>query len=264
MPQFDPSTDDGVPLYRAGAPWSTSEDGALVQGLVDGLTVENLAETHGRTPTAIMSRLSRMVPEPDDPEAASTVTRVPVPAGPRKRVTWLRDHLSADPDYDWRSRLNETQSPAQRLWTSENDALLTQVWETEDNLAGVSSTLRVEEHVVVRRLVQLGLAANHVEATDRLRCSPGSVADVRRRLALNAASTRVLVLVLLADGELHHVSLHANEADAELLLAQLVNDLQQQGEHSEAQWTLGWRQVEARSQSTGPTQSGVIHLDGAG
>lgn len=246
-------------MYRAGAPWTRDEDERLVQGLVDGLAVVDLAAVHGRTVGAVGGRLSCMVPEATEIDDASAVAAgTAVPRGRAGRVEWLREELLADPGYDWRAQRDQALGPYQRMWTPEEDARVTHAWETAERLENVSAALQVEGHVVVRRLIQLRLAAGYVEATDRCRCAPDSVSGVRRRLALSDAQTKVLVLVLLVDHQVQHLSLHANEADAEVLLARLVSDLRRRGTHTQAQWTLEWRQVESDEAPTGRPATGHV------
>ncbi|WP_380164662.1 hypothetical protein [Jannaschia sp. R86511] len=260
-PSTGSETAGRAPRYQAGGPWRRDEDDRLVRGLLDGLTMDELAEAHGRTVGAVSARLSSMAPEPSDPdEAGDPAGGSPVPRGRAKRVEWLREELLADPAYDWRARLTQALGASQRQWTAAEDARVTLAWETAERLEDVSIALDVEGHVVVRRLVQLGLADDVVEATDRCQCHPDSVAGVRRRMALKDRQTRVLVLVLLADDELQHVSLHANEADAEVLLARLIGDLRGRGRHTEARWTLAWRQVESDTAPTGKPRTGHVQL----
>ncbi|MFI6148479.1 TnsA endonuclease N-terminal domain-containing protein [Streptomyces sp. NPDC051109] len=77
--------------YRRGQTWSEAEDARLVDGVREELSLEELAERHGRTAGAIRARLARMVPEPaaDDP------------------LGWLRARLAVDPAFSWQSILDE-------------------------------------------------------------------------------------------------------------------------------------------------------------
>lgn len=180
-------------------------------------------------------------------------------------MAWLRERLLAEPGYDWRSPLAAALGPYQRVWTVAEDALLQRAWELQQGLPEVAAAMQVEEHVVVRRLTQLGLAEGVVDATDRLGFTPGSVAGVRRSLALDAARTKILVLVLLTDQHLHHISAHVCDEDAEAVRDRIVAELRQQGSRSEVRWSLAWRQVEAVTPSGGRTRTGVFRLsDGVG
>lgn len=240
------------PVHRAGSPWASEEDDRLVRGLADGLTVEALAEAHGRTVSAVRGRVARMAP-PDDDD---------VPAGRTARVQWVRDRLVTDPGYDWRAVLHASLSPYQRPWTAEEDAEARAGWESRRPLPEFAAAFGVEEHVMARRLVQLGLADGIVEVTDRLGCTPGSVTAVRRALALDAARTRVLVLVVVADGTLLHVSLHADDTDALHVRDRVVAGQRETGRRVTLDWTLTNRQVEDIEPSSGATVSGRTVVQG--
>lgn len=172
--------------YRAGAPWTTAEDERLVRGLLDGLTVDDLAHAHGRTVGAVAARLSHMVPGPSDPDNADVTSEPAVPRGRAKRVEWLREELIAAPGYDWRAQLTHTLGAYERPWTPEEDARVTHAWETAERLEDVSAAVGVEGHLVVRRLIQLGLAADFVGRHRSLPKQPGQ----RRRRATTPGAQR--------------------------------------------------------------------------
>ncbi|NIZ91759.1 hypothetical protein [Kineococcus rubinsiae] len=76
--------------------WTPEEEARLVRGLRDGLTIDDLAAAHQRTPTAILARAARMTPE-----ETSHLKR-------EQRVEWLREQLLTDRDYDWATALATT------------------------------------------------------------------------------------------------------------------------------------------------------------
>lgn len=245
---------DGQRTFRSGGPWTPSEDDELVAGLRAGLTVEALAEAHGRTAGAVAGRLARMAPDPDDDET--------VPKARARRIEWLRERLAADPGYDWRAPLEAALGPWQRPWTDAEDALVRDAWDHRRPLAGLAAALGVEEHFAVRRLLQLGLATGIVDATDRLGCTPGSVTAARRALALDAARTHVLVLVLAADGDIHHVSVHARQADADTARDRAVAALRDTGRRIEIAWTVAERQVDDGQPAGARPRTGRILVQG--
>ena len=76
--------------------WTLEEETRLVRGLRDGLTIDDLAAAHQRTPTAILARAARMTPQ----ETAHLKRE--------QRVEWLREQLLTDRDYDWAAALATT------------------------------------------------------------------------------------------------------------------------------------------------------------
>ncbi|MFI6626453.1 TnsA endonuclease N-terminal domain-containing protein [Streptomyces sp. NPDC050528] len=82
-----------APESRQGRAWSEAEDARLVDGVREGLTLQDLAERHGRSTGAIRARVIRLVPQPGpaDDEA----------------LEWLRTQLAVDPAYSWQNVLDE-------------------------------------------------------------------------------------------------------------------------------------------------------------
>lgn len=76
--------------------WTLEEEARLARGLRDGLTIDDLAAAHQRTPTAITARAARMTPQ-----ETSHLKR-------EQRVEWLREQLLTDRDYDWAGALAST------------------------------------------------------------------------------------------------------------------------------------------------------------
>jgi hypothetical protein len=77
---------------RAGNPWSTEEDRALVDGLRSGATVAVLAEKCGRTEGAVEARLARMIPSTEK-------------VGRAEAADWLRERFRVE-DYPWQEVLD--------------------------------------------------------------------------------------------------------------------------------------------------------------
>src|SRR4051794_2401422 len=133
-------------LRRAGEPWSDDEDESLVQELRDGLALDDIAEIHGRTAGAIRSRASCMVP--DDKQH---------PTSRKARIDFLREQLAVG-DYDWRTPLRSRASRS--AWSPAEDDQLRRGWKTRTRLVELTETTRRSEVMVVRRLLQLGLAVD--------------------------------------------------------------------------------------------------------
>jgi hypothetical protein len=233
---------------RSGEPWEAAEDARLVDGLRQGLDVTQLATDHGRTKGAITTRLARMVAE-DDPDAPTSRTA---------RVEHLRGLLDADPDYDWRSPLAAALAP-QQLWSEDDDDALRVAWQDAEPLPLLAIRYGVGELVLARRLIALRLADGIVEVTDRLGCTPGGAADVRRALATDAAATAVAVLVVVTEGTVAHVSAHPDLQSAasarDALCARLLTD-----GRTQAEWTVAVRQVDVDPDASerGSTETGIV------
>lgn len=80
-----------APLASPGARWTGEEDEELVAAVRAGADLALIAEQHGRTRGAIVSRLLRMIPAREDiPE--------------EEQLGWIMARL-ADPCFDWRTPL---------------------------------------------------------------------------------------------------------------------------------------------------------------
>jgi hypothetical protein len=115
--------------------WTREEESRLVRELRDGLTIEDIAAAHQRTPGAVLARTSRMAPEDLDLRTRA------------QRTEWLREQLLTDPDYDWTASLaatrrrqhEETRANASRhgkAWTQADD---------EQVLAGVTTGVSIRD-----------------------------------------------------------------------------------------------------------------------
>jgi hypothetical protein len=185
----------------------------------------------------------------DDPDTPTSRTR---------RVEHLRGLLDADPDYDWRSHLAAALAP-QRLWSEADDDALRIAWQDAEPLPSLAARYGVGELILARRLIALRLADGIVEVTDRLGCTPGGAADVRRALASDAAATAVAVLVVVAEGTVAHVSAHPDRQSAasarDAVCARLLTDGRIQ-----AEWTVAVRQVDVDPDAfgRGSSETGMV------
>ncbi|WP_144440825.1 TnsA endonuclease N-terminal domain-containing protein [Streptomyces roseifaciens] len=90
---------DDIPVpERRGRSWSAEEYGRLVDGIAGGLSVEELADRHQRSITAMRWAARQLVPpdEAADGEAADG----------EAAVAWLTERLASGA-YDWQARLAE-------------------------------------------------------------------------------------------------------------------------------------------------------------
>jgi hypothetical protein len=212
-------------LRRGGEPWSHDEDRALVQELRDGLTLEDIAEMHGRTMGAIRSRASCMVP--DDEQH---------PTSRKARIEWLREQL-ADGDYDWQTPLHARTKPYS--WNVAEDDQLRNGWENGTPLVELADALRRSEPMLVRRLLQLQLAGQLEEIVDRLGCDPNGPLPLRIAIARGAAGPLVHVLLGVDDhGRPVHISLHES-----MQAAQALSDAISEHDNRVDNWRVVTRQV---------------------
>ncbi|WP_158717831.1 sigma factor-like helix-turn-helix DNA-binding protein [Streptomyces sp. NRRL F-2664] len=80
-----------MPESRHGRAWSEAEDARLLDGVREGISLQGLADRHGRSPGAVRARLARGVPE----------------AAGEEPLEWLRARLAIDPAYAWQSVADE-------------------------------------------------------------------------------------------------------------------------------------------------------------
>jgi hypothetical protein len=80
-----------APLASPGARWTREEDEGLVAAVRAGADLAVIAEQHGRTRSAIVSRLLRMIPARE--------------AIPEEEQLWWIMAMLADPCFDWRKPL---------------------------------------------------------------------------------------------------------------------------------------------------------------
>ena len=192
-------------LPRIGAPWTDADHAALVQGLRDGLTDEDLSTRLGRTVNGIRSR-ARLLLGPDHSKATG-----------RAAIELLRQQVAEDATFDWQTNARESSKRAGRpYWSAVDDTALSDAWGKSMPLAQLADQFNASEQAVARQLIALGLASSTLEVTERLGCTPGGVVDMRRRLALDDEAAQLWVLVIngLPRQQSAHVSLHPTEAAA--------------------------------------------------
>lgn len=192
-----------------GLEWTLEQHQALVALLVAGLPMEDIAAQLGRTPKAVTTRTSLLMP--------AEVEGVPLSQGVRVRL--VRDQLR-DPAYDWLTPLRH--NLGKRIWSADDYAVLRQAWtEASPGIPELAVRLGTAEHLLAAKFVELGLGADVVEVTDRLGFTPGSPLEARRRRAIGATAMMVHVLVVLVLDEPVHVSVHP-DADAAVEAARVV------------------------------------------
>ncbi|MFI5591100.1 hypothetical protein ACIA5G_39035 [Amycolatopsis sp. NPDC051758] len=186
--------------HRSGAAWSPQDSATLLDGLRNGVPLDDLAETLQRTTGAIQARCKKMLP----PELQTTVQRADADLK-------LRHLLATDPDFDAEANLDHNTA---RTWNPTRDEILTQGWRDRRPLAELVTAVSTSEIAIAGRLIRLGMAANSLAVVERLGCAPGGALDLRCRMMRDRAAASVWVLVVdgLPDGR--HVSLHASRSDA--------------------------------------------------
>lgn len=172
----------------------------MLDGLRDGIPLDDLAETLQRRISAVQARCKKMLP----PELQATVLRADADVV-------LRGLLASDPDFDAEANLDRNTA---RRWNPQRDEILTQGWKDRRPLAELVAAVSASETDIAGRLIRLGLAADSLAVAGRLGCTPGGTLDLRCRMMRDRAAASVWVLVVdgLPDGR--HVSLHATRGDA--------------------------------------------------
>jgi hypothetical protein len=190
-------------LAHAGEPWTRAEYERLVDEIRSGLTWEDTAQTHGRTPDAIRARASLLVTETDDTLRSKA-----------KRAEMLRALLADDPNYDWWTPLTNNLPAGQHLWSEAEDEALREAWQERTRLPDLAAAWDISELALVHHLIELELASTLVEVTDRLGFTDGGPVHRRRTFALDPANTLITVLVGWNEDGVDHVSVHLDVADA--------------------------------------------------
>lgn len=193
-------TDPEPAPHRAGAAWSPQDTATLVDGLRNGVPLDDLAVTLQRTVGAIQARCKKMLP----PELQTTVLRADADLV-------LRDKLATDPEFDAAANLDAN---LPRKWTTERDEVLIQGWENRRSMAELVTAVGTSEIDIAGRFIRLGLAADSLAVVDRLGCAPDGALDLRCRMMRDRAAASVWILVVDGLPEGRHVSLHATRDDA--------------------------------------------------
>ena len=197
---------------RHGETWTWTDYELLLQGVFNGLTVEQIAAELMRTQGAIRAQLTRLVP--DDAEIANA---------PRARMDWLRRRLAEDPEYDWQAVLNSRANAPYRLWSETEEQLLRDGWDRGTALPDLVLRLQVSEPAIAHRLIQLGLAADIGKIVGRLGATPGGSVAARARLLCAELTEAIYVLVVIREGR-PITSLHHSEEEAEKAFGEAVRN----------------------------------------
>lgn len=134
--------------------WTREEETRLVRELRDGLTIEDIATAHQRTPSAVLARLARMTPTDLDLRTRA------------QRAEWLREQLLAEPDYDWvaslaatrRRQHDETRANAPRsgkVWTQEEDEQVLAAATSGVSIRDLAAQLQRSTKSTARRIYHL-------------------------------------------------------------------------------------------------------------
>ena len=167
---------------RHGEYWEYEDYAELVDRVMRGQTVSEIASGMSRTPSAVQSRLRLMAGL-----GARTVAT-------GRALDRLAERLDT-PSYDWECLLSEYErSRGRHLWLPEDDALLRRGWRGQDPLPVLADWIDVSEHAVVQRLIRLGIAESLVEVVDRLGSRKNGPVAQRYRLAKHSADMTVHVL----------------------------------------------------------------------
>lgn len=219
---------------RSGAPWSDSEHELLVDGLRNGLVLEDIAAQLGRSLKAVHGRLLYLVP------AQAQVAA-------REREQWLREQLALT-GVDWQAVIREHyRSRGWTYWTQHDEQALLDAWQRHTPLAEVAAQFATSELATAKALIQQNLATDLAAVAARLGTSSGSTLDLRLRLAADRAAAAVWVLVI--DGATdadpaqplphrRHLSVHASHDDALATLGRILSAAEATAEVS---WSIAER-----------------------
>jgi hypothetical protein len=104
MPEIDPNA--SVRPLRHGEAWTWTDFEQLLQGVFNGLSLQEIAAELQRTSGAVRAQLPRLVP--DDAKIQRTTQAL---------MGWLRRRLTESPEYDWQTVLNSHSDDPYRLWS---------------------------------------------------------------------------------------------------------------------------------------------------
>lgn len=216
--QADARGTAGMP--RKGTTWDYSDYRALIKGLQDGFSDEELEICVRRTIGGIRSRAHWLLP--------------PGTVKPGRAALDCLREMVLNPDFDW--EVNARENHAAELlpfWDPETDEMLLTAWTTgSPGLPALAQLLLTDEDAVARRLLTLGYAESRLAIVDRLGCTPGSPLESNARLARDKASVLIWVLTAVDQGgTLRHLSLHqGREAASE------TGEALQSGPDDQATW----------------------------
>ena len=210
--------------------WTDERNAELVDLIVTGFPIEEVASRAGRTVDAIRSQCVNLT--------APTL-------GIRKTSAFerLRELLTNVPGYDWRQALRDRAKLRRAIyWDNDMNAVLREGWEQRRTAPELANEFGTSEVEVARQLLRLGVAETSGAVVARLGADPHGTLAGQVRMAEDRTASAVCVLIV--DGAhntelfgassrgdeyddrsfLRHVSLHIDFAAAELALNQIVAD----------------------------------------
>jgi hypothetical protein len=202
MSQTDPNHPPARPL-RHGETWTWTDCERLLQGVFNGLSVQQIAAELLRTQGAVRAQLARLVP--NDAKIQRT---------DQARMDWLRRRLADDPEYDWQTVLNSHADGLYRLWGEKEEQVLSKGWDDRTALPELVAKLQISEPTIARHLIGLGLAADVGEIVDRLGATRGGSLEARARHLRAELAEAIYVRVVVRAGR-PIVSLHHSREEAE-------------------------------------------------
>jgi hypothetical protein len=207
MSEIDPNPP--VRPLRYGEAWTWTDFEQLLQGVFNGLSVQQIAAELMRTPGAVRAQLPRLVP--DDPTIQRTTQAL---------MDWLRRRLAKNPQYDWQTVLNSHSEDPYRLWNGTENELLSDGWDHRTALPELVAKLQISEPTIAHHLIDLGLAADFGEVVDRLGATPGGSVEARARYLRAELAEAIYVLVVVRAGR-PITSLHHSHEEAEKAFRQV-------------------------------------------
>ncbi|MBZ6370930.1 MAG: hypothetical protein LBE44_03285 [Microbacterium hominis] len=220
---------------RAWDPWDEPAYQALFDALNEGLSDAELMERLGRTAGALSSRARKLL--------AALLVLDPEAVIPGRGLNGLRDLICGESDQDWMPLAREAHKiDGQMFWGSHEDNELTRAWEAQtETISAIASRLGTGDMVVVERLVRLGLAQDLKGAVGRLGVAPGSLLDVRQRIADGNTVEQWVLAFSDAEGRVLDISIHANETDARQAIDWKRERVLRHADLYVARWTLACR-----------------------
>lgn len=220
---------------RAWDPWDEPAYQTLFDALAEGLCDAELMERLGRTAGALSSRARKLL--------AALLALDPEAVIPGRGLKGLRDLICGESDQDWLPLAREAHKiDGQMFWGRHEDDELIRAWEAQtETISAIASRLGTGDMVVAERLARLGLAQDLKGAVDRLGVAPGSLLDVRQRIADGNAVEQWVLAFSDAEGMILDISIHANETDARQAADRKGERVLRHAGLDVATWTLACR-----------------------
>ncbi|OXR40271.1 hypothetical protein B7C42_07696 [Nocardia cerradoensis] len=244
--------------------WTDERNAELVDLMLAGLPIEEVAARAGRTVDAIRGQCVNLTPP-------TLWVRKP------KAFERLQELLLDVPGYDWRQALRDRAKLRRGIyWDADMNAALRDGFEQRRTAPELADELGISEVEVAQQLLRLGLAESSGEVVARLGADPHGTLAGQVRMREDRAASAVCVLIVdgahgtdLFDASSRgdefddrsfprHVSLHPDFAAAELVLDQIVADHVAGGGNTAAitahiaERTLGYATIGAERQIVAP------------